>query len=523
MADSRVRYSRLGLTLIVISVVVGACGCAQLTRGEKVETVPEESARVLPWEWWRDLARIASVASDDRVLTRSSYCPSGCQFDRHSEGDSRFIRTRPDGEGVIFETGGAGAVTRIWMVMGKGISEPLDASIRLRIRIDGHQRPVIDLSLPKVFDGSTTPFLPPLVADRETSGGGHVSYVPIPFRDGCEISLVGAESAKIWFQVTARMVDDSTGIRSYSGKEDLEELHTMLDRVGKDPWQGAPSPTVSGSAVLTPGGTKLIAALQGPDLITGIMIRANRRNWHRLGLRLTFDGGEPQLIPLLDLMGIMRPNGGTTKSLLMGADDDGDLYCYFPMPFFEGATVELMRRPLEGPTRVKVEYAVRTAGTPPPDDAGIFRVQVLGKIHEVQKNELTLFEEVGGGKWVGLVADTRRLGDLSWEYLEGDERVAIDGEDRLSWNGTGTEDFFNGGFYFRTTKGSPRPFTTAFAGAPFILVEPVAAVMYRLFLGDAVVYDNEIRAGLEIGPTGEFDIQARTVAYYYAARSAEGE
>ena len=70
---------------------------------------------------------VASVPDGDRVVMRSSHCPSGCEFDRHSEADSRFVRVREDGEGVIFSTGGAGAVTRIWMVMGEGVSEPLDA------------------------------------------------------------------------------------------------------------------------------------------------------------------------------------------------------------------------------------------------------------------------------------------------------------------------------------------------------------------------------------------------------------
>lgn len=515
MTESRVAGSVLTITLVMMFAMACMSGCAQTTGGVGVRETPDESDRILPWEWWRDLATIASIPPGDRVVMRSSHCPSGCRYDRHSDGDSRFLRTTPDGEGVIFEADGAGAVTRIWMVTGDRVSELLDASVRLRVRIDGNPSPVVDLPLPALFDGSTAPFLPPLVAGLDTSGGGNVSYVPITFLDGCEISLVGAERSKIWFQVTAQLVDDPTGIRSFSGKEDLEGFQTMLGRVGIDPWKGAPSPTVSGSAVLTPGNSKLIATFEGPDLINGILIRAHRKNWHRLGIRLTFDGEEPQLIPLLDLMGVMRSSGGTTSSLLMGADGDGDLYCYFPMPFFRRATVELMRRPMEGPGRVRVEYAVRTAGAPPSIDAGVFRVQVRGKTHEVQENEMTLIEAVGDGKWVGLVADLRRFDNLRWDILEGDEWVAINGETEPSWIGTGTEDFFNGGFYFRNSERHPTPFTTALAGAPFLLKKPVAAVMYRLLLSDAVVFSDGIRAGLEIGPTGEFGVRARTVAYFY--------
>ncbi len=61
--------------------------------------------------------------------------------------------------------------------------------------------------------------------------------------EGCEISVVGADHAKIWFQVTARLVEDSSSVRSFTGHEDLSGLRSALQRVGSDPWQGAPSPT----------------------------------------------------------------------------------------------------------------------------------------------------------------------------------------------------------------------------------------------------------------------------------------
>lgn len=520
MTESRMVCSGLTMTLVMMFAMACMSGCAQTTGGVGARETLDESARILPWEWWRDLATIASVPSDDRVVMRSSHCPSGCRYDRHSDGDSRFLRTRSDGEGVIFEADGAGAVTRIWMVMGHGISEPLDASVRFRVRVDGQTSPVVDLPLPALFDGSEAPFVPPLVADRHTSGGGNVSHVPIAFRKGCEITLVGAERTKIWFQVAAHLVDDPEGIRSFTGKESFDGLRAVLGRVGKDPWQGAPSPTVSGSAVLTPGGSKLIATFEGSDLINGILIRTNRKNWHRLGLRLTFDDHDPQLIPLLDLMGVMRQDGGATMSLLMGADIAGDLYCYFPMPFFQRATVELMRRPVEGPTRFKIEYAVRTAGAPPPDDAGIFRVQVRGNARDLKNQEVTLLEIDGEGKWVGLAVSMGPAKGDKWAFLEGDERVTINGETDPFWIGTGTEDLFNGGFYFRDSEGRPTPFTTALAGAPFLLERPIAAVMYRLLLGDAVVFNDGIYSGLEVGPTGDLEVRARTVAFFYT-RSRE--
>ncbi len=384
-----------GVTAALLLCSLGAVGCAQTGAVGGVATVPESPTTIQSWEWWRDLASISSVPTSDRMVMRSSHCPSGCELDRHSSGDSRFIETNQQGEGVIFSTEGAGAVTRIWMVMGEGISEPLDPSIRLRVRIDGRRRPVVDLPLPRVFDGSTAPFLAPIVAGPQVSGGGNVSYVPIGFKEGCEISLVGADHAKIWFQVTARLVEDSSSVRSFTGHEDLSGLRSALQRVGSDPWQGAPSPIFSGSAVLPPGAGEVIASLDGPDMVNGLMFRVSKKHWNRIGLRLTFDDGEPQLIPLLDLFGVLNTDGGITRSLFFGADSDTDLYCYFPMPFFSNAKVELMRRPVEGPAKIKVEYAVRVAGSPPPDDAGTFRVQVRRQKGSAPGEDLELLQVDG--------------------------------------------------------------------------------------------------------------------------------
>ena len=45
--------------------------------------------------------------------------------------------------------------------------------------------------------------------------------------------------------------------------------------------------------------------------------------------------------------------------------------------------------------------------------------------------------------------------------------------------------------------------------------------MYRLLLGDAIVFHDGIRAELETGPTGELGIWGRTVVFYYSARDGD--
>src|SRR5690349_6495411 len=119
------------------------------------------AAAPLPWEAWLDPRELPRLPAGDQMLLRSSHCPDGCRFDRTSDGDTRFLRIE-NGEAVIFDEPGAGAVVRIWMTQGPGVSAPLDPAIRIRVRLDGEAAPRLDLPLPALFDGSTPPFTPPL-------------------------------------------------------------------------------------------------------------------------------------------------------------------------------------------------------------------------------------------------------------------------------------------------------------------------------------------------------------------------
>src|SRR5262245_66603195 len=89
-------------------------------------------------------------------------------------------------------------------------SDALDPDIRLRVRVDGEALPRIDLPIAELFGGRRPPFVPPLVADRERSSGGYVSYVPVPYRRGCKVSLVGALDRRLWVPFTFQRPPDAS-------------------------------------------------------------------------------------------------------------------------------------------------------------------------------------------------------------------------------------------------------------------------------------------------------------------------
>lgn len=471
---------------------------------------------LLPWEIWRDLGEIARLRLDHQVVMRSSRCPDGCAYDRHSDGDSRFIRTLGD-EGVIFEIEGAGAITRMWMTQGEnGISEPLDENTRLRLTLDGSATPVIDLPLPEVF-GVQPPFTPPLAVDRLDSSGGNIAYVPMAFRDGCRLSLVGAEAERIWFQISGHRLASPDGVSSFTGGEDLTDWRTLLESPGADPWvDGATHPSFSGVIGLDPGETAIVADLVGPDSLTGLRFDLLRSVWSEVTLTLVFDETERTELTLDDFFAIGRAGDQATRAVMIGAGDDGELYSYFPMPFFRSARVELgLADSAQNP--VEIDFVIRRRNQIPARDSGIFGAQLRVVDPSVPGLDSSIATIAGPGRWVGLFLEAGSIGSQSQAFLEGDERVFADDSPHPALYGTGVEDFFGGGFYYRVDGTTSTPFRRALHGMTYDLTDSAgrAMGMYRLMLTDAPVFGAHLEVGLEGGPVNQTPVRFRAVSYFY--------
>ena len=121
---------------------------------------------------------------------------------------------------------------------------------------------------------------------------------------------------------------------------------------------------------------------------------------------------------------------------------------------------------------------------------------------------LALVEQLSGG----------RFNDRT--YLEGDEMVRTDGMAYPLQHGTGTEDYFNGGFYFLGPHNNP------FSGLlRFLVTEPgddwsnahFIESLYRLHVADPIVSRSGMRFGFEAGPTGAYTpLRVRSLGLAYA-------
>jgi hypothetical protein len=488
-------------------------------------------ANGLPWEIWESPSRIATLDAGDVVLERSSHCLDGCRYDRSNAGAEspadnpyplRWIYRDGD-EDILFDEPGPGAITRLWMTTGFGVSTCIDPAIRARFYFDGASTPTLDVPLAALFDGSTPPFTPPLVADRASSSGGFVSEVPIAYSRSLRIALVGADDGGtnpctgsderlLWFQIQHHGLAPGADVASFAPGDDFPAWRSFLMHAGADPWNAMLAP-IEATSTLEPGARVDLATRAGPGWLRGIRLRLPRENYG-VRLHVVIDGAVAVDLPLEDFFAMPRDAMAPAGGVFAGEDASGWLYAWLPMPFRDSIDVALVADDaLAAP--VSIESALSFDAEPVAADAASYVARVSDGC--ASQGSLALYSDDGAGRIVGVASRAWpvQAGDLG--YLEGDERAVFDGATAPGWYGTGVEDFFDGGFYF-----DAGPFALPFAGAT--IVDPDdgsgTTASYRWMATDPLVYSAGVRVGREAGfsPSQPVPTCARSVVHAYRTR-----
>jgi hypothetical protein len=133
-------------------------------------------------------------------------------------------------------------------------------------------------------------------------------------------------------------------------------------------------------------------------------------------------------------------------------------------------------------------------------ESGYFTA-ISHRAEPVMGQDWTIANTTGRGKFVGVSQTMEGLqpDGNTRGYLEGDERVYVDGERTPAIHGTGTEDYYESGWYFN--QGT---YSTPFHGnsghevqAGFCTVECDSA--WRLHITDSIEYQNQLGFGIEHG------------------------
>jgi hypothetical protein len=203
------------------------------------------------------------------------------------------------------------------------------------------------------------------------------------------------------------------------------------------------------------------------------------------------------------------------------------LACYFPMPFFHSARIELLGNGAAGVADVRWSVRLQPLHGAP-DQVGYFHASYRDHGVPVRGRDLVLLDTrqaEGGGDWSGsfvgtsfIFSDRANLGTL-----EGDPRFFFDDSRSPQAQGTGTEEWCGGGDYW-----GGRNMTLPFAGHPVGARNPESAKnpedgiesAYRFLLADMMPFGRNALICLEHGGTDESAEHYQSVTFWYGIPSA---
>lgn len=251
-------------------------------------------------------------------------------------------------------------------------------------------------------------------------------------------------------------------------------------------------------------------------------LRASDALLQKVRLHITFDGKQTVDAPI----GLFFGSGlgeRAVRSLFFAMDtsEDGFYSSWWSMPFRREATVRLINT---SDTDIEAADLELTWAEARRYAQGLSPTGRLGYFHATTRRGPTtpgedwLFLNVEArGKFVGVVhaMEGHVESGNTRKYLEGDVRVYVDGSRTPQLHGTGTEDFYQGGWYFN--RGT---FTNFSNGNPLHEFKRLGCRIecdgvYRLMIGAAVPFAGALRFGVEHGPQDEAPAVYQSTAFWY--------
>lgn len=479
----QIRSNCFVIALLTLSVVPATCQAAE-------DFVPGIQ------ELYR-LDRLPALRESVKVASISSYDRTGGNNDGFG-GEYSFVRKEPGGL-VLADLEGPGVIYRVWT--------PTPTDDTLEFYFDGEAEPRISVKYRDLFLGVHPAFPRPLVG---FGAGGFYSYVPLPYEKSCKV-FIRAERTQ-FYQINFATYPQGMGIKSFTPeaaaeqRRHVDKAKELFSSPGKDVSayvvpEGGKIETIRTKVSLEAGKASTIFDVGRPGRIVGIRLSpadALAGKKRDVVLRAFWDGDAQPAIasPAGDFFGYSWGEPAT-KSLLVGTAD-GVSYCYFPMPFDKSAKIELYAEPgLDRSVSVQAEVLF----------VPVARQKNEGKFYALWRREnpttkgkpFTFVETEGRGHLVACIQQSQGLESGNTYFFEGDDQTTLDGE--LVIHGTGSEDFYNGGWYDVAGRWETRR-SFPLSGCIDYKKHLGRTGAYRLFLGDAYAYRKSLLQTIEHAPTG---------------------
>lgn len=415
---------------------------------------------------------------------------------------------------------GSGTLRRLWMTAASLSEQARFASEVLRIYVDDEPRPLLQVPLQQVLDGTAAEiFAPPFGAG---SSRFIAWYYPVVFAKKLVVAI-DQLSTDYYYQVDVQHDAAPSARKAATSRLPERDRALALLNAGS-PLSAADQPLARTAVELPPRGISE-TRIAGPSTIEGARLRVKQaalRSLDPVRLRVFWDDSTA---PAIDLQVLALFAAGRRvverNALALAADSDGDdqlLELRLPMPFRRSATWVLENL---GADAASFELTWLGREGVPARDFGTLSTQVVELPLPSVELEHPLALVNGRGHYIGMCADLAGHADLDFaiadplNLLEGDVRASADG--LIALDGTGTEDYPDNSFYF---KDSPKatPFAQNWGLEPGLLLSLPGQVSFCRWqvLGNELDFQSSFVATFEIALRDATVVELhRTVAFLY--------
>jgi hypothetical protein len=388
-------------------------------------------------------------------------------------------------------------------------------------------------------------FPSPLNLTWATTNGADLQWTPIPFERSFQMAYTRTHYGTGYYIydqfVPGTPLSHPIQSWSESAPPDPDETRAVLDLISKSGTDIAPTAgthQASGKLTVPSTGSITAADFKGPQTIRALVFSIPRDQalaFENVHLRITWDGRQQPSIdaPIALFFGSGTLFNRDNREYLVKAFPVSirftanriELACYFPMPFFNSAHIELSGA---GQAVDDVQWSVRSLPLhQPKNQLAYFHATYRDIPNPAPGEDMVLLDSrgaEGSQDWSGSFVGTSFIfsHNANLETLEGDPRFFFDDSLTPQAQGTGTEEWGGGGDYWGGLNMS-LPFAGHPVGARSVQTavneEDKVESAYRFLLGDLMPFGKNAVIRLEHGGMNESTEHYETVAYWYGLPS----
>ncbi len=305
-------------------------------------------------------------------------------------------------------------------------------------------------------------------------------------------------SANCWADFLADLA------KPHEGRSMRATSTAKIGRDGKPDPNGRPDPNSNrDNSNVAPGQRKILLDAKGPGVITHIWMtflgpephpwaKKGSANHQEMLLRMYWDGREKPAVeaPVGDFFANSFGKRSEVISLPVIVEDADSYNCFWHMPFRKSARIEVVNES-EKPISLlyyNIDWIKKESLS---RDTPYFYAQYRQEYPVEKGKDYIILETEGKGHYVGTVLSVRTRSP-AW-FGEGDEKIYIDGEDKASIWGTGTEDYFLSAWGLKKTS-------TPYFGVPYFDQWGIVGghtSAYRWHINDPLVFNKGIKVTFE--------------------------